>query len=197
MIVLLVALIPFFGAIQGDLLETKIAQDIIGSIDIEPEDFVPGTMDGATFTFRVLHFLERLYYSSENIITMLFGLGFMSEGSDYTLSNFDFIVGLDNEETGMVNQVDTSDIAWSIFVIRFGIIGTVLYLIYYFLLMRFFNRRISTDVAKVAFSTLFVIFIISFTSVQIVNMAFFALILFVYVLICIEKKEDVNLLIDK
>ena len=63
--------------------------------------------------------------------------------------------------------------------------------------MRFFNRRISTDIAKVAFSTLFVIFIISFTSVQIVNMEFFALILFVYVLICIEKKEDVNLLIDK
>ncbi|MBR2475730.1 MAG: hypothetical protein IKB57_04220, partial [Bacteroidaceae bacterium] len=123
LIVLLVALIPFLGAIQGDILDTQIAQDIIGSVEVEPEDFVPGELGEATFTFRVLHFLERLYYASENWLTLLFGFGFMSEGSDYTMSNFDFIVGLENEDTGFVNQVDTSDIAWSLFVIRFGIIG--------------------------------------------------------------------------
>ena len=92
LIVFFVALIPFFGAIQGNVLETKIAQDIIGSVEIEPEDFVPGELGDATFTFRVLHFLERLYYASENLITLLFGFGFMSEGSDYTINNFDFIV---------------------------------------------------------------------------------------------------------
>ena len=143
LIVVFVALIPFFGAISGAILDTRIVQDIIGSIDFDPEDFVPGELGDATFTFRVLHFLERLYYASENLITMLFGLGFMSEGSDYTINNFDFIVGLENEETGFVDQVDTSDIAWSIFVIRFGIIGTIIYLVYYFGLIRFFDKKSS------------------------------------------------------
>lgn len=188
-----VALIPFLGTIQGNILDTKIAQDIIGSVDIEPEDFVPGELGEATFTFRVLHFLERLYYASESWVTMLFGLGFMSEGSDYTMNSFDFIVGLENEDTGFVNQVDTSDIAWSIFVIRFGIIGTILYLIYYFTLINFFNKKYKAEtLAKVAFSVLGVIFITSFTSVQIVSMEFISLILLVYVLLKRKEIEDVS-----
>ena len=193
LIVLFVALIPFLGTIQGNILDTKIAQDIIGSVDIEPEDFVPGELGEATFTFRVLHFLERLYYASESWVTMLFGLGFMSEGSDYTMNSFDFIVGLENEDTGFVNQVDTSDIAWSIFVIRFGIIGTILYLIYYFTLINFFNKKYKAEtLAKVAFSVLGVIFITSFTSVQIVSMEFISLILLVYVLLKRKEIEDVS-----
>ena len=99
LIVLIVALIPFFGAIQGNVLDTKIAQDIIGSVEVTPEDFVPGELEGATFTFRVLHFLERIYYASQEWLHLFFGLGFMSEGSDYTINNFDFIVGLENDET--------------------------------------------------------------------------------------------------
>ena len=190
LIVLLVVLIPFFGAIQGNVLDTKIAQDIIYSMDVEPDDYMPGSMEGATFTFRIMHLLERAYYASEEWITTLFGLGFMSEGSDYTMNNFNFFIGLDNEETGFVNQVDTSDIAWSIFVIRFGLIGTVLYLIYYFSLIKFFNKRYDIGCAKAVFSTLCMIFITSFTSVTIVSMEFIALILFVYVLIRVDKGED-------
>ena len=146
--------------------------------------------DGATFTFRILHFLERLYYASDEWITLLFGLGFMSEGSDYTMNNFDFIVGIENEETGFVNQVDTSDIAWSLFVIRFGIVGTILYLIYYFTIVNFFNKKYKSDtLAKVVFSVLGVIFITSFTSVQILSMEFISLILLVYILL---KKQEIE-----
>ncbi|MBO5721166.1 MAG: hypothetical protein J6R61_06565 [Bacteroidales bacterium] len=192
LIVLIVALIPFFGAIQGNVLDTKIAQDIIGSVEVTPEDFVPGELEGATFTFRVLHFLERIYYASQEWLHLFFGLGFMSEGSDYTINNFDFIVGLENDETGFVNQVDTSDIAWSVFVIRFGIIGTVLYLIYYFALMKFFNKRYSNYISKSAFSVLGVIFITSFTSTQILSMEFISFILLIYVLLTDREIEGNN-----
>ena len=192
LIVFFVALIPFFGAIQGNVLETKIAQDIIGSVEIEPEDFVPGELGDATFTFRVLHFLERLYYASEDMITLLFGFGFMSEGSDYTMGNFDFIVGLENDETGFVNQVDTSDIAWSVFVIRFGIVGTILYLIYYFLLVKFFNSRIDTNGVKAVFSTLALVFITSFTGVTILKMEFLAIILLMYLFIDRKRVESIG-----
>lgn len=192
LIVVFVALIPFLGVIHGDILETKIAQDIIGSIEIEPEDFVPGELGDATFTFRVLHFLERLYYASENLITLLFGFGFMSEGSDYTINNFDFIVGLENEETGFVDQVNTADIAWSVFVIRFGIVGTILYLIYYFLLVKFFNSRINTNGVKAVFSTLALVFIISFTGVTILKMEFLAIILLMYLFIDRKRVESIG-----
>ncbi|MBR4118535.1 MAG: hypothetical protein IKK64_00470 [Bacteroidales bacterium] len=189
LIVIFVALIPFLGVIQGNLLETKIAQDIIGSVEIEPEDFVAGTLDDATFTFRVLHFLERLYYASEDWITLLFGLGFMSEGSDYTINNFDFIVGLENEETGFVDQVNTADIAWSLFVIRLGLIGTIVYLIYYFLLMRFFNKRYNKPIAKSIFLAMCLIFILTFTGVRILDMETITFILLVYVLL---QKNEIN-----
>ena len=189
LIVLLVALIPFLGAIQGGILETKIAQDIIGSLDIEPEDFVPGAYGDATFTFRVLHFLERLYYASENLITLLFGLGFMSEGSDYTISNFNFIVGLENSDTGMVNQVDTSDIAWSIFVIRLGVIGTIIYLIYYISLLSFFNKNKKDYRYNSILSTMLMVLIISFTGVRIIDMEFIAFILLMYVIFQKEKSN--------
>ena len=106
------------------------------------------------------------------------------------MSNFDFIVGLENEDTGFVNQVDTSDIAWSLFVIRFGIIGTILYLIYYFTLVNFFNKEYKSEtLAKVAFSVLGVIFITSFTSVQILSMEFISLILLLYVLLVKNGEE--------
>ncbi len=189
LIVIFVALIPFLGTIQGNLLDTQIAQDIIGSVDIEPEDFVPGELGEATFTFRVLHFLERLYYASEDWITMLFGLGFMSEGSDYTMNSFDFIVGLENDDTGFVNQVDTSDIAWSIFVIRFGVIGTVIYLIYYFLLMRFFNKRYNNPIAKSIFLAMCLFLILTFTGVRILDMPTITFILLVYVL---SQKNEID-----
>ena len=189
LIVLLVALIPFLGAIQGDILETKAAQDIIGSVEIDPEDFVPGELGDATFTFRVIHFLERLYYASEEWITMLFGLGLMSEGSDYTINTFDFIVGLENEDTGFVDQVDTADIVWSLFVIRFGLIGTIIYLIYYFLLMRFFDNGLRNYKAKAAFSAMAVIFITSFTSVEMLSMEIMAALLLIFVLISKEVAE--------
>lgn len=198
LIVILVALIPFLGSISGNILDTKIAQDIIGSVEIEPEDFVPGELGDATFTFRVLHFLERIYYASQNFMNLLFGMGFMMEGSDYTINNFDFIVGLENEETGFANQVDTSDIAWSVFVIRFGIIGTVIYLIYYFLLMKFFSARINKSIAKVVFSVMLLLFITSFTSIEIVKMEFITMLLFLYIFIKkMELREEEQLQIDK
>ena len=126
------------------------------------------------------------------MITLLFGFGFMSEGSDYTIGNFDFIVGLENDETGFVNQVDTSDIAWSVFVIRFGIVGTILYLIYYFLLVKFFNSRINTNGVKAVFSTLALVFITSFTGVTILKMEFLAIILLMYLFIDRKRVESIG-----
>ena len=99
----------------------------------------------------------------------------------------DFIVCIENDETGFVDQVDTADIAWSLFVIRLGIIGTLLYLIYYFTLMKFFNKRYNIAIAKSTFSAMCLIFILTFTSVIILDMEIIAFILLVYALL--QKSE--------
>ena len=55
----------------------------------------------------------------------------MTEGSSYTENHFDFIIGLDSKEGG-IEQVNTPDISWSILIIRYGIVGTLLFIIFYF-----------------------------------------------------------------
>ena len=99
------------------------------------------------------------------------------------------IVGLENEETGFVDQVNTGDIAWSIFVVRFGIIGTIIFLVYYFGLMRFFDKRSNDNIAKSAFSTMIGIFITSLTGTVILKLEFIAIFLFAYILI---EKTKIN-----
>lgn len=82
----------------------------------------------ATFLFRMAHFYERFQFGLTNPMYSLFGMGMMTEESPYTQKKFDFIIGLSNENTGNITQLDTSDISWSLFLIRYGLIGTIIYL---------------------------------------------------------------------
>lgn len=69
--------------------------------------------------------------TTETKIGSIFGLGFMAEGSKYTDNNFNFIIGLSDKTTDEIIQVDTSDIAWSLLILRYGILGTLMLLILY------------------------------------------------------------------
>jgi heme A synthase len=40
-----------------------------------------------------------------------------------------------------VIQLETSDISWSVLIVRFGIVGTIIYLIFFFTLVSFFWKR--------------------------------------------------------
>lgn len=75
---------------------------------------------------------------------MFFGLGLMTDDSPYTYNNFNFVIGLPDENGG-IYQLDTPDIAWSNFVARYGYVGTFAYLVFYIGLAWFFfdNRKIN------------------------------------------------------
>lgn len=62
-------------------------------------------------------------------------------------------------------QVDTSDIAWSIFIIRYGILGTFIYLLLYGYTILYYWRIKNNFSASVVLS-LFLVLGISFTSDQ-------------------------------
>ncbi|WP_278631169.1 hypothetical protein [Parabacteroides goldsteinii] len=112
--------------------------------EIEDSDEIESfEMDSeSTFTFRIAHFVERYLYARTNTLYEFFGLGLMADDSPYTYNNFNFVIGL-SDENGGIYQLDTPDIAWSNFVVRYGYIGTFAYLVFYIGLAWFFfvNRK--------------------------------------------------------
>ena len=115
--------------------------------------------------FGQSHFFERYMEVTETTIGTLWGLGFMAEGSRYTDNHFNFIIGLPNVQNEGTIQVDTSDIAWSIFIIRYGILGTFIYLLLYGYTILYYWRIKNNFSASVVLS-LFLVLGISFTSDQ-------------------------------
>ncbi len=92
------------------------------------------------FSFRILHTLERTEYILQNPLSSFRGIGFISE------SNFNknvFEIGLPNDD-GEVTQLDTADIAWSLLILRFGLLGLTIFLLLYFKLIKELNRHHTT-----------------------------------------------------
>ena len=134
---------------QGEFLE-------IESIELNED---------SSLLFRMAHFFERYMEVTETTIGTLWGLGFMAEDSRYTDNHFNFIIGLPNVQNEGTIQVDTSDIAWSIFIIRYGILGTFIYLLLYGYTILYYWRIKNNFSASVVLS-LFLVLGISFTSDQ-------------------------------
>ena len=120
----------------------------------------------STLLFRFAHFYERYMTTTETKIGSIFGLGFMAEGSKYTDNNFNFIIGLSDKTTDEIIQVDTSDIAWSLLILRYGILGTLMLLILYTYLIFFYGKRQDDPMALSIMLYLIFIIGLSITSDQ-------------------------------
>jgi hypothetical protein len=113
----------------------------IASNGITSRDLATAEMaELSTSKFRIYHFYERLEYIMHDFMHATFGLGLLTEDSRF-VKQLDFRIGL-TDETYKVTQVDTSDIAWSLFIINFGILGTIIFIsVYTNLLKRFYSSR--------------------------------------------------------
>jgi len=150
--------------------------------------------DESTFLFRMAHFYERFEFAQGKTIYKLFGLGLMSEDSPYTAQHFDFSIGLENEKNGKTVQLDTSDISWSLFVVRYGYIGTIVYLsIYFTLLCHFFVRR-KKDVFLPVTLYMLLVFGCSLTSDMLFNVFMLVFPMMFYDYTLDEKSQDVELI---
>lgn len=111
------------------------------------------------FSFRILHAAERYEYITREPMTAVRGVGYVSE------SNFkkdSFMIGLRDENADII-QLDTGDIAWSLFFVRLGLLGTAIYIIMYFGIMSCFTRYMRRTRFNGFFFSLMIVFLL-FTS---------------------------------
>lgn len=146
----------------------------------------------STLMFRMLHFFERYTEVTNSNMTMIFGEGFMSEGSEYTNARFDFQIGLVDDKTGSVAQLETSDISWSVFIIRFGFVGTFVFLFMYFGFIKFFYKNRNRKDSLVTLLYLLIVFALSFTSASLSS-----IISMIIPLMMFEKVSDSNQIMNK
>lgn len=144
-------------------------------------------VDG-TFLFRIALFYERFDYILHHPKNYPFGLGYMTEGSSQA-DDFEFVIGLIDEDTYEITQLNTSDIAWVNIFTRFGFVGTIFYLCFFTLLMYFFWKRRKTNSGLVPFLFLLLFILISLTSSHLYYMWMFAI---VFLDIAIIKEDELK-----
>ncbi len=129
------------------------------------------------FSLRILQMSERIYYISQSLPHAIFGIGNITE------QNFPYVftIGI-RDEYGMVTQLDTADIAWSLLFLRLGFIGTIIYIAYYInILIRFYKFKLISPLSATMFVYLFItITIISFASSDIAAGQFWIFPILVY-----------------
>ena len=155
--------IIFFGYKFANSRTVKdIALVLSGNvIDIESIDVNIDVeeLQKSTFTFRIAHLLERNNYLLQNRTAMLFGAGLMTEDSKLTSKMFNFKVGLTEESKGKVSQLETSDISYSILIMRYGYIGTIIFFSLYIFLMIYFYKNHNNPVGMFSFVYLIVVMV--------------------------------------
>ncbi|MDR0769317.1 MAG: hypothetical protein LBE71_05385, partial [Dysgonamonadaceae bacterium] len=155
---------------SGNIVDTEIDMD-----------------DESTFTFRIMHLLERNQYLLDNPVAMFTGAGLMTEDSKLTYSLFDFDVGLTEELSGQTVQLDTGDISYSVLFLRYGYLGTLLNLALFIYLTVFFYKRRRNAYGLASFLFLVMSFGTSFFSGNLIMPITFVLPLITF---CIIKKTE-------
>lgn len=90
-----------------------------------------------TFSFRMLMFQERLNYVTSSLQYSLFGMGNIEEKN---VKNRIFTIGLLNEDNEII-QYDTADITWAPALVRWGVLGTLIYIMFFYCRFLFFYRK--------------------------------------------------------
>jgi hypothetical protein len=137
----------------------------------------------STFTFRIAHLYERNEYIQEHPITMLFGAGLLQDDSNQVDKLFDFKVGLLDELTGSTIQVGTGDISYSLLILQYGYLGTVLIMALFIYLMVFFYKKRENPYAFFSFLCFIMIFGTSLFTTNLTKPITFVLPLVTYVII--------------
>jgi len=191
--ILLLFVVIFMGNM---FMHSKTYLDIQAVVtgNIDAAEFDMNELGNATFTFRILHLLERNQYLLEHPKAMVLGAGLIPENSKLTDKMFDFKIGLVEELTGATAQLDTGDISYSVLLLRLGYLGTFLYLLLLFYLMAFFYKKRNDRYALFSFLYLILSFGDSFFSANLLNPVTFLLPLISYQII---RKTELEVTVNE
>ena len=124
----------------------------------------------------------------ENKQTALLGIGSIQERN---INKTIFELGQPDRRTGYISQVDTGDIAWSLLILRFGLIGILVYIFMYFkILVVLIKNRVNQLALIFASYMLLNFFFLSFGNTIIVHSEFFIFPLLITSQILNQKNED-------
>ena len=121
----------FQRIMEGEIVET-VEAEATAEFSIEEDN---------TLLFRLSTLFERFLDVVSTPQSIVWGKGLSAESSPYTESNFSYYLGLSNPDTGGILQVYNPDISWPSLLLRYGIVGTIIYLTGFFLLMGSFLYR--------------------------------------------------------
>jgi hypothetical protein len=113
----------------------------------------------------------------------------MTEESKLTGSMFDFDVGLIEESLNRTVQLDTGDISYSILLLRYGYLGTLINLSLFAFLMTAFYKNRQDSTAFFSFTYFIVLIFGSFFSYALTQPVSFLLPLITYSVILKNKEE--------
>ncbi|GHT76293.1 hypothetical protein AGMMS50262_14090 [Bacteroidia bacterium] len=142
-----------------------------------------------TFTYRIAHLVERNQYIMEHPKAIILGAGLIPEDSEKVEEMFDFKLGLLEEIMGTTYQLETPDISYSVLLIRFGYLGTFLYLLIYIFLAVFFYKNQENSYARIAFLFILLTFGASFFSANLVQPITYVLPMMCYVIVKKTKES--------
>lgn len=134
--------------------------------------------ESGTFNFRIMLLKERAGYVLSSIDKIIFGIGGIKEGDFHPI----FKIGLKGA------QLDTSDIAWPLLLLRLGYVGTVLFLSIWYRLSRLLFKSKSI-LGMTGCVYLVINILLSFCSSFVANGAFW---LFMVLVLFVSYYPDVN-----
>ncbi|MEJ7691795.1 O-antigen ligase family protein [Daejeonella sp.] len=129
-----------------------------------------------TFAYRIFHMTERYLYISAETKMKLFGVGFIHE-RDFPKETF--LLG-HKDKNNLSTQLEQDDISWSNLFLRYGILGTSLYLLVYFAFCIWFFKNRSFSVGSAALMFLIMSLVLTFASGRFSQADFFLLPMFFY-----------------
>lgn len=173
---LLVVLLTAFPIFSQRLDETINQSSILSSSKSRQEK--------GNFSYRIDHFAERLEYVLQDPARSIRGLGYVQERNFHQRI---FKLGQSNS-WGRKSQLDTGDIAWSLLIIRLGVVGMILFVYFYFKCMgMIYLQRKRTNTDLLLFSYMFAsFFFMSMGNSLIANSEFF----FIPLLICMTNEDS-------
>lgn len=142
----------------------------------------------STASYRMLHVIERFNYIVKDPKTAIRGIGFIREES---YKKAPFYIGNYNRNIGKKSQLDTPDIAWSNFFVRFGLLGTIIFLFMYVSIVKHLYRQADFSPISQVFSA-FLIVCLCFTSFgnAVISYGYFYLIPLIVILSSTQNKKS-------
>lgn len=122
---------------------------------------------GYTMLYRFAWMKERLEYVVDKPVELLVGLGLTTDNK-WANNRYHFNYGVIDRETLLTSQIRTSDIGWGNFVTCYGLVGTLLFFCFFYVLLKKINvYRKSSIIARIMYYYLLTSLILMFSAMSI------------------------------